>query len=364
MTRRDLLIGTAAATLCGGAGAFASRAAAPGSPGPGTASIDPALFSAWAARFVEPSGRVIDDGNRGISHSEGQGYGLLLAAFAGDRAAFERMRGWTDRVLKRPDDLHRWRYDPAAADPMADPNNATDGDLLIAWALAEGAARWGDAALRLAGARIARAVMRLTVIPGEGGPLILPGAAGFGAGDRPDGPVVNPSYWVFPAFPALAGLAPEFDWTGLAASGLDLIARARFGERQLPADWVALGGGRMRPANGFDPVFGWNAIRVPLYLAFAGTGPYGGSRAHLAPFAALWPAGGTTDPAAVDLLGRAGPARFGSSGYRAVPAIVACALDGTRYPEPLRHFEGEAYYPATLRLLALAAARSRYPECL
>ena len=42
--------------------------------------------SDWAAyrdRFVLADGRVVDDGNGGISHSEGQGYGLLLAVLGG-----------------------------------------------------------------------------------------------------------------------------------------------------------------------------------------------------------------------------------------------------------------------------------------
>ena len=34
----------------------------------------------------------MDTGNAGISHSEGQGWGLILAAAAGDRPAFDQIR--------------------------------------------------------------------------------------------------------------------------------------------------------------------------------------------------------------------------------------------------------------------------------
>ena len=40
------------------------------------------LGSAWrdyTSRHMTPEGAVIDDANEGISHSEGQGYGMVLA---------------------------------------------------------------------------------------------------------------------------------------------------------------------------------------------------------------------------------------------------------------------------------------------
>jgi len=33
----------------------------------------------YQSKFISPEGRVIDDANGGISHSEGQGYGMLIA---------------------------------------------------------------------------------------------------------------------------------------------------------------------------------------------------------------------------------------------------------------------------------------------
>ncbi len=75
---------------------------------------------------------VIDDGNDGISHSEGQAYGLLLAQALGDRDAFRRIEGWTQSKLAiRPDGLMAWKWQ---ADGVADLRNATDGDILRAWA--------------------------------------------------------------------------------------------------------------------------------------------------------------------------------------------------------------------------------------
>ncbi|MBN9058080.1 MAG: endoglucanase, partial [Rhizobiales bacterium] len=73
----------------------------------GTVSADD--WKTYSDRFVAPNGRVIDDANGDISHSEGQGYGLLLAFAADDRAAFERIWSFTrTELLLRDDGLAVW----------------------------------------------------------------------------------------------------------------------------------------------------------------------------------------------------------------------------------------------------------------
>ena len=56
--------------------------------------VERQLNDAWrmyVKRFVSPQGRVIDDANGDISHSEGQGYAMLIAARLKDRATFDRL---------------------------------------------------------------------------------------------------------------------------------------------------------------------------------------------------------------------------------------------------------------------------------
>ena len=61
------------------------------------------------------------------------------------------------------------------------------------------------------------------------GALLMPAVTGFSAQDRADGPVINLSYYVFPAFPRLKIVAPEYDWSGLVQSGLDILKAANAG---------------------------------------------------------------------------------------------------------------------------------------
>lgn len=314
----------------------------------------------WRARFVAADGRVVDTGNGAVSHSEGQGYGLLLAAAAGDRTTFDAIWRWTRTHLHvRSDGLAAWRWDPKAQ-AVSDRNNATDGDLLIAWALGEAADLWRDPALADSGASIARDVGRVNVanLPGRGA-VLLPAAHGFGDDSQPDGPVVNPSYWIFPAFNRLAQLAPEVDWSGIERNGLDLIAEFETGPSHLTPDWVGFENGKPAPARRFPAKAGYDALRIPLYLALAGRDDAVRVASHHR-IAAATPAGLPI----VSLAEGAVESVAAGAGYRAVAALMACAVERTPFPRQFYATADEdAYYPATLRLLAHIAAL-RKPACL
>jgi len=319
-----------------------------------------ALWAEWSRRYVRPSGRVVDTAARGASHSEGQGYGMLLAVAAGDRAAFDRIWGWTQANLAvRLDNLFAWRWDPASR-AVSDRNNATDGDILIAWALAEAADLWNAPAYADAGASIAGAIARHLVIEVVGvGPVLLPAHFGFAQSDQPDGPVVNLSYWVFPAFLRLAQLAPTRDWESVRRSGLAILDAI---QSQAPArvgNWTALVDRKAAPARRFPAKAGYDAVRIPLYLAFAPRE----NVERLARFESMFPAGAPGVPIRDLRSGEADEMAIGR-GYRALAALRACAIGGQSFPREFYWLgESEAYYPATLHALALIAALISNRQC-
>ena len=318
--------------------------------------IAAADWSAYRDRFVMADGRVADDANGGISHSEGQGYGLLLAYSAGDRGAFERIFDFTrNQLLIRDDGLAAWKWDPDANPHIVDVNNASDGDILIAYALGLAGKAWGEPRYSEAAAKLATAIGTNLLAEANGRVVLKPGVRGFAPPDRPDGTiVVNPSYWVFEAFPVLKELAPDFAWDALASSGAEIVAAARFGDAGLPADWVTITAKGLEPAEGFPAVFGYNAIRIPLYLLRAGIGG-----AFLDPFANRRSLG---DPAVVELTSGKDADRLTDPGYRMIDALVACNR-GTPVPEDLLHFAPTAYYPSTLHLLGLSYLAARGGKC-
>jgi endoglucanase len=338
----------------------AMASAAQGAPPPiGGALGAPAFWQAYKERFVSAAGRVIDNANKDISHSEGQGYGMLLAVAADDRPTFDLLWGWTRaQLMLRSDGLVAWKWDPNSTPHVADRNDAADGDLLIAWALAEAGERWPDSPYKLASLQLANAILQVDVVNTAFGPVLLPAAKGFAADGRTDGPVVNLSYWVFPALWRFQSLAPNRPWGALAKSGLALAAAARFGAAKLPSDWISLKDGP-HPAKGFAPAFGYDAIRIPLYLTWAGMG----AKANLAPYAALW-ADPAQPPQRLDAATGKSLEPMTDKGYLAIAALVRCAVTGDAIPSALTGDDVDLYYPSTLRALVLIAAHQRYPQCL
>ena len=249
-------------------------------------------------RYVGVDGRVIDNGNGGISHSEGQGIGLISAACFGDRADFDLILGWTRRHLSRGyDSLHSWCFHPNSSNPVPDVNNATDGDLLIGYALFLAADRWQEPSYHSRGVAIARAVRDALLKPTAAGTILLPALEGF---EDPSGLTFNPSYYVFPALRRFAQELPDPAWTSAWNDGMALLIRARFGPSRLSPDWghLAHGGTTVSMATSRPRRCSYDAIRLPLYLCWA-------SRADhpvVAAFASYWAMhGGNLAPAWSDL---------------------------------------------------------------
>ena len=309
----------------------------------------------YQSRFIAPAGRVVDTGNGGISHSEGQGYGMLLAVAYDDPAQFERLWRWTESHLQvRGDHLFAWKWQPGAPTgaEVADRNSASDGDLLIAWALARAAARWQEPGYREAAREIAADVLDQLTVENEHRRLLLPGPEGFVHGSVV---TVNLSYWIFPALQELAGIAPSPAWQELSAAGVDLLREARFGAGRLPPDWLALTT-PPRPAPQFAPRFGYNAIRIPLHLVWAGFE----DPDLLQPFLDYAAQRDGTPPASVDLISGRASAEPLSAGGQAILTLARRAVTGERAPLPALQPEMD-YFAASLLLLAKLALAERYP---
>ena len=347
-SRRTVLAAAAAAFLPRPA---AAQRAAPA--GGASAGIE---WDHFKARFLTREGRVIDNMNGDISHSEGQGFALLLAVRFDDREAFTRILDWTRRNLSRPtDSLFAWCHRPGEPGGRpGDRNNATDGDLAIAWALTEASDRWGQPVLRAMAAATARDILARMTVEVGGRPYLLPGSQGFLDHTTL---TTNPSYYIYPAFQALRAVVPSPLWGQLEATGLRLARSARFGRFGLTADWVALprdGSGLPGVARSQPARFSYNACRVPLYLVWGGFG----AEPMVEAAAKFWNNPSFRHmPAWTDL--RTGMV----SNYAADPGIAAIARlaavhcgqrPPSRAPEPA--VLPDAYYASALRLLARLAA--------
>jgi endoglucanase len=199
----------------------------------------------------------------GDTVSEGQSYALLLAQVAGEPQVFARVWTWAREHLLRPDGL---LSNSAEGDTVRDPTPASDADLVTAWALAR--ARGPRAASYHAAARrMGDAVLRLETAS-RGGRRVL--TAGPWANGSPA--TINPSYWAFPAYEALAEASGGSGWHELERTSLALARSLTAEGGKLPPDWARIDGRRASPTpdpNGAVPQvqYGPDAQRLVVWLA-------------------------------------------------------------------------------------------------
>lgn len=359
LTRRNALTRGAITTGCvigaGAAGIGSAAAQTPVASGQVEA-IDEGRrdWMEFKRRYIATDGRVVDTGNKGISHTEGQGLGLLFSVAYNDPQTFDLVLGWTAKNLRRSNDtLHAWRYQPGLPYPVADWNNATDGDLFIATALLRSSKKWGRPDHAQAAAGIARDVLKLLVR--EAGPwlVLMPGVEGF---DFPDNVTVNPSYYVLPALTELAEVAPSPAWARLRNDGVKMLEAARFGQWRLPPDWLRVSkeDGSLKPHPRWPARFSYDAIRVPLWLAW--------SKQHDSPINEAftqWTEAHPVTPAWVDLTTAATADYPAPPGMQAVARIATAAQQSSGKPTAAPLFPSlrtsPDYYSAALVLLSRMA---------
>ena len=298
-------------------------------------------------RFIQNDERVVDTGNNDVSHSESQGWGMLFAESNGDRDAFQKLWQWTSATLQRGDGLFSWRWSPKAAEPVADKNNAADGDMLIAWALARAAKRWDEPRWAANAQTITAAILDQLAIEFQGRLILLPAAQGF---TRKERRIVNLSYYVWPAIYDFAQAGgDQARWRRLEADGLALLDSAAFGTYRLPPDWLSIGSQEPRIADGWPPYFGFDAVRIPLYLAWRN------EQARLGRFLSAWqtPQFGGKPPAWINLKDGAVAPFPSSGGYEAVLALTQFVSDGFQTKPPFAALaDADDYYSASLKLLS------------
>ncbi|QKJ85128.1 endoglucanase [Paramixta manurensis] len=307
-------------------------------------------WNRYKATFLSGDGRIVDTGNNNVSHTEGQGYAMLLAVHYDDRDSFARLWKWTSTHLSNPQNgLFYWRYDPAAANPVADKNNAADGDVLIAWALQRAGEKWNNADYLAQSDKLQRAIVAQDVVTYAGHTLMLPGAQGF---NKTSYVILNPSYFIFPAWRDFARRSHLKVWNQLIDDGLDVLGEMQFGASQLPLDWVAMNAdGSMAPATAWPPRFSYDAVRVPLYVWW-----YDAQSLRLTPFQRFW--GNFSrlrTPAWIDVIANESAPYNMDGGLLAIRDLTLG--DTGNLTESLS--ERQDYYSASLQLIVWMAWQER-----
>lgn len=202
LASRRALLGAAGLALALPRLAAAAPAAAPPAPAAPAAAAPachPATdWAAFAARHIQPDGRVIDfNTQQQQSTSEGQSYGLFFSLIHNDRAIFSRVLAWTQAnlaggSLSKQLPAWQWGRKPEGGWGVLDANAASDADLWIAYSLMEAGRLWNDAGYRTLGREVLALAVREEIINVPGlGRMLLPWPKSVASG-----PLwrLNPSY--------------------------------------------------------------------------------------------------------------------------------------------------------------------------
>ncbi|MBS1845553.1 MAG: glycoside hydrolase [Actinobacteria bacterium] len=304
--------------------------------------------------YAESDGRVSRTDQGGDTVSEGQAYGMLLAVVAHEPDTFESVWKWTRDNLRQPNGLLAWHWEDGK---VASTDSAADADLDAAWALLLAAERFGRVAYRREGLELANAIL-------EGETVSLDSRSLLVAGDWADTfpAVVDPSYFTPAAFGALGRASGDPRWKQLGETSREVLGQLTERTTGLAPDWAVVeSDGTAKPTGppgrGGEALFGYDAVRVPLWQAASCDG-------RDTPFAAR--AAGFFDgkvadePAAIYTL--EGEPRGGSPGpplLVAAAAASAAAGEGAAAGEWLAGAEADVeaeptYYGAALLALGRA----------
>ncbi len=229
-----------------------------------------AEWNYFTEHFISTDGRVIDRGQNDMSHSEGQGYAMLLAVSFNDQPLFDKLWQWTSNNLQvRRDGLCAWGWGKRLNQEwtVIDYNNATDGDILIAYALIRAEQKWHQNAYLDKARVIVQSLRTHIALTMNNHSFLLSGYYGFADSK---GLILNPSYQIFSAYQLFATIDDKSFWEKTFQDALFLVEESKKNKLGLPADWLLVEpSGTIKIFQDKSTRFSYEAIRVLLYLAWA-----------------------------------------------------------------------------------------------
>jgi endo-1,4-beta-D-glucanase Y len=229
-------------------------------------------WDAFAKRFIQADGRVIDLTFDQKSTSEGQSYGLFFALVANDRPRFDAILNWTSNNLadgQLGQRLPAWLWGKKGDGSwgVKDGNAASDADLWLAYTLIEAARLWHAPEYAVRGHALLDQIKRQEVADaGIVGPVLLPGPVGFRLGD--DRFRLDPSYWPGFLFRTLALEDPSGPWAAIWSSYL-AMAGTLYASGIAPDLFIVDTHGRVTPDSERPPAGSYDAIRVYLWAGMS-----------------------------------------------------------------------------------------------
>lgn len=198
---------------------------------------------------VQKDGRTVDRDQNYITTSEGQSYALLQAVWMDDKQTFDQVLKWTNNNLrKRDDQLFAWLWGQdkygnwGVLEKDGGINSASDADQDIALALIFAYKRWGQNHYLKQAKKILNDIWDKEIVILQNKPYLV---AGNWAKEN-DSYTINPSYFMFYAYPIFAEVDPAHNWRLLKDTSYEVLIEAtqssldKKKSGNLPPDWISI----------------------------------------------------------------------------------------------------------------------------
>lgn len=223
-------------------------------------------WSEYKSLYIAEDGRVIDRVNCDTTHSESIGYALYLALENSDLNTFKKVHTWyTNNLKKNEFNLIGWKWgkDKDGSWHTLDFNNASDGDLWIAYDNLLMYEKSNEQKYKQEALSLMQSIKKYLIVEQNGSLYLLPGHKGFIHNDTIE---INLSYYLFFIFDKFQKYDKDTIWSRLSQDGVKLLYNSRFSPLELNADWVEISknSSSIKPAK--NSSFGYDALRIPFNI--------------------------------------------------------------------------------------------------
>ena len=225
-----------------------------------------ASWSEYKAYFIAQDGRIIDRVNNNITHSEGVGYAMYFAIKNKDIKCFTKVHTWyQNNLLKNQFGLISWEWgkDKNNSWHVLDKNNATDGDLWIAYDNLLAYELTKENAYKQEALELISKIKQHLILKHNTKVYLLPAKSGF---EDTNSFEINLSYYLFFIFDKFLEYDKDEIWKQLKKDGIDLLYKARFSTLNLNADWIKIDKKTDQISLSRNHLFGFDAIRIPYNI--------------------------------------------------------------------------------------------------
>ncbi len=225
-----------------------------------------ASWDEYKTHFIAQDGRVIDRINNNITHSEGVGYAMYFAIKNNDMDCFKKIHIWYKHNLtKNKFGLISWKWgeDDNNSWHLLDKNNATDGDLWIAYDNLLAYELTHKKTYKKEAIQLIDKIKHHLILKHHNKTYLLPAKFGFEDNNSFE---INLSYYSFFIFDKFLKYDKDDVWKQLKKDGIELLYKARFTPLHLNADWIKVDKKDDKISLSKNHLFGFDAIRIPYNI--------------------------------------------------------------------------------------------------